>query len=445
MNRLILLLDQCGTLSAKDAATRLGVNVSTINRYAHRAGGAVLALGRARHSRYALPLHAYSDRAQWPLYWISESGVVNEFAQAALVKPGVLHVYGPQINVQGDTDLPWPLTPLQLRGFLGRTHRTRLGAIAAEWDTQPERWRVAQRVFAAQAPVLDHAGAVLFGDGALAAWREASSQAGLPDDAAHVLRHYDELAARVMQGTVAGSSADGEQPKFSTRVITPDLTVRDVLVKFSPPRDTPFGERWNDLLRAEAHTSAVLSEAGFAVPHTRVLSSSTRTYLESARIDRTGPNGRRHLLPLSAVHRAFIADGQLNWPDTVRRLVVQKRLLPDALITTQTLFAFGHLIGNSDMHFGNLGVIAANPTMLGRGQFSLAPIYDMLPMRFAPAAHETFGLTTFVPAIAGVIPHHIHQHALALAVEFWTRCAQDQASSKAWRALASAQRDRPHT
>jgi hypothetical protein len=442
MNLLISLLESNGALNAENAAARLGVSTVTITRYAKAAGARVLTLGRGQHTRYALPLYAYGERAQWPLYWLSAAGEAHEFAVASLVKPGALHVYGAQLNVHSEADLGWPLTPLHLRGYLGRAQRAMLGAVAANWDVKPEQWSVAQRVFAAQSDTLDLAGAVLFGEGALTAWHEACARTAQPDNSTSLALHYDTLANEATAGRVAGSSADGEQPKFSARVADSAGAVRDVLVKFSPPRDTPYGERWNDLLRAEAHAAAVLGEAGFDVPRTRIVASGVanpaRTYLESARIDRVQACGRRHVLPLSAAHAAFVAGGQQSWPETVRSLVIQKRLPAEALPTTQTLFAFGHLIGNSDMHFGNLGVIAETPLHLARGQFTLAPVYDMLPMRFAPGAHDgSFGYTPFAPQINAALPEAIRAHAIALAHAFWLRCAGDDAASAAWRAFAA--------
>jgi hypothetical protein len=433
---LINLLERNGEQTAAEAATRLDVTGSTITRVVKALGTEVITLGRGQHTRYARPLYAYSDRAQWPLFWVSATGEVSEFAVASLVKPGAIHIYGSGFNVRSGVDLSWALTPLNLRGFLGRAQRQQLGAVATNWDVTTEQWSVAQRVFAAQSATLDHAGAMVLGEDALRAWQQASVVSAASDDITTIAAHYDALADSANEGRVAGSSADGEQPKFSARVTDASGNIRDVLAKFSPPRGTPFGERWNDLLRAEAHAATTLANAGFDVPHTRIVSSEKRTYLESARIDRTGARGRRHLLPLSSVHSAFIAGAQQHWPDTVRRLIAQKRLPMSALETTQTLFAFGQLIGNTDMHFGNLGVIAETPQQLARGQFTLAPIYDMLPMRFVPSAHDDFGYTDFTPTVSAVISDAALSKAKELATTFWKRSATDRNVSDVWRVFA---------
>lgn len=434
--KLIELLERDGEQTAANAATHLRVTGSTITRAVKAFGSEVITIGRGQHTRYARPLYAYSERAQWPLFWVSATGEVSEFALASLVKPGAIHVYGAGLNVRSSVDLTWALTPLNLRGFFGRAQRQQLGAVATNWDAKTEQWSVAQRVFAAQSATLDYAGAVVFGEDALRVWQQASSVSVVSDDITTLAAHYDTLADSANDGRVAGSSADGEQPKFSTRVTDANGNIRDVLVKFSPPRGTPFGERWNDLLHAEAHAAATLANAGFDVPHTCIVSSEKRTYLESARIDRTGARGRKHLLPLSSVHGAFIASAQQHWPDTVRRLIAQKRLPMSALETTQTLFAFGQLIGNTDMHFGNLSVIADTPQQLARGQFTLAPVYDMLPMRFAPNAHDDFGYTDFTPTASAVLSDVVQANAKALSRTFWDRCAADRNVSEAWRVFA---------
>ena len=452
MNPLIALIDAEGEQRAATAAARLGVSVSTVTRYGKAAGAEIVVLGAGQHTRYARPLFAYSDAAEWPLYWVDAAGGVEPFAVASLTKPSVLLVYGSGLNLRSSQDLTWPLTPLNLRGYLGRAQRASLGAVASSWDAEPDRWSLSQRIFAAQSAALDHAGAVVCGDAALSTL--ATNVPAIADAPSSLIAHYEAFADAATAGRVAGSSADGEQPKFSTRVVDDQGVVREVLVKFSPPRGTPYGERWNDLLRAEAHATATLAAAGMAVPQTRLIADAVdaanaangthlrRTFLESARIDRVGSAGRRHLLPLAAVHSAFIAGAQQSWPNTVARLVAQRRLPADALPVTQTLFAFGQLIGNTDMHFGNLGVIAESPRALARGQFSLAPVYDMLPMRFAPGPHDDgLGYTGFAATLGAATPDVVAVAAVALAADFWRRCAGDADASSAWRAFAAVRAD----
>jgi hypothetical protein len=445
-SNLAHLLAREGPLSAQEAARLLGVDPITIKRQAAVAGAGILVVGRGKNTRYSLPQPTITGAAQWPLFWAAADGVVTEFALASHLQPDVLHIYGSGaglgINVTTARDLPWILTPLKLRGYLGRASRGRLGAVTEHWDTQPERWSLAQQLFAAQSATLDHAGAILLGEAAVRAW-QAQPSPPQRDDPSTLAMVYDGLADEATQGRVAGSSADGEQPKFSTRVIDPDGTVREVLVKFSPPRGTPFGERWNDLLHAEAIAADVLRANGFATPDSRIVMSSKRTYFESTRIDRVSglqaaSRGRRHLLPLAAVHAAFVAGAPQSWPNTIARLVAQKRIAVDALATTQALYAFGQLIGNTDMHFGNLGVIVDSPNAISKGRLTLAPCYDMLPMRFSPGPHSDIEFTAFSNELSAALPPPIAHTARMLADDFWRRVSQADAVSEAWRSFAGA-------
>jgi hypothetical protein len=411
----------------------------TINNRARSARAQILILGRGKNTRYALPNAVFTGQSQWPLYWVTADGEIHEFATVSCAQPNILHVYGSAINAQTDGDFPWFLAPLALRGYLGRAGRSRLGAVAQQWDTHPEQWPFEQQIFAAQSGALEHAGAILWGDESVSAWQTSIKQTPYLDDPAKLPNNYDELAKSATIGPIAGSSADGEQPKFSTRVVDAVGKVREVLVKFSPQRNTPFGDRWHDLLFSEAIASNVLRDFGFDVPDTRVLTSPNRTYLESARIDRAGAMGRRHLLPLKAVHSAFTHGSQRHWADSVYKLAAQKRVAQTAIATTQTLFAFGRLIGNTDMHFGNLGLIVESPELIAKGRFVLAPCYDMLPMRFKPEAHNDFGYTQFEAELSATLPDVVTNKAKAMAKEFWKRVSEETQVSASWREFADGQ------
>ncbi len=443
---LVALLAREGPLSAPEAARLLGIDPITIKRQAAVAGAGILMVGRGKNTRYALPQPTISGAAQWPLFWVADDGTVSEFALASHLQPDALHVYGngvgTGINVTTARELPWMMTPLKLRGYLGRASRSRLGAVTVDWDAQPERWSLAQQLFAAQSAALEHAGAILLGEAAVNAWQLSQQTPPQRDDADALASVYDGLAVDATQGRVAGSSADGEQPKFSARLVDASGSIREVLVKFSPPRGTPFGERWNDLLHAEAIACDVLREHGFSTPQSRIVTSDTRTYFESTRIDRVSGSrafsaGRRHLLPLASVHAAFVAGVPQSWPTTIARLAAQKRIAFDALVATQTLYSFGQLIGNTDMHFGNLGVIVDSPAAIAKGRMTLAPCYDMLPMRFAPGPHSDIEFTAFSNELSAALPPPVVQAARAMAGEFWQRVSQANAVSEGWRRFAA--------
>jgi hypothetical protein len=433
---LATLLAREGPLSAPEAADRLRVTPMTINNRAKAVGSNILVLGRGKNTRYALPNGNLTGQSQWRLYWVDAQGELSEFAIVSYVKPNTLHAYGRGINVRTDDELPWFLLPLKLRGYLGRAAKHRLGTVARSWDSHPEKWSLAQQVFAAQSEALEHAGAILWGEDSVQVWEKSTREVPHPEDEKVLLKTYDDLADKTTAGQVAGSSADGEQAKFSTLISDKENQVREVLVKFSPPHGTPFGDRWRDLLHSEAKAADVLRDFGFDTPQSRALSSDKRTFLESARIDRIGTRGRKHLLPLFAVHRIFTPGDERNWIDTVARLASQRRISNASIEITQTLYSFGQLIGNSDMHFGNLGVILLSPEDISKGRFSLAPCYDMLPMRFKPEAHSEFGYTHFSAELSPTLPKSVTNRAVEMAKEFWQRVSNTTAVSAKWREFA---------
>jgi hypothetical protein len=78
----------------------------------------------------------------------------------------------------------------------------------------------------------------------------AARESGVPIPQEELPVAYSDLASRAMDGQPVGSSAGGEQPKF-TASIERAGEILDVLVKVSPPVETIEGRRWADLLVCE--------------------------------------------------------------------------------------------------------------------------------------------------------------------------------------------------
>lgn len=246
------------------------------------------------------------------------------------------------IDLVASARLPWLLAPLRLQGFLGRLWAR--SAQAAGCDANPERWRIDQLLALLLRQVHDLPGAITLGDA------PALPQPAAPTDTQALPAFLDAQADAVASTLPAGSSAGGEQAKF---LCADSSGQAHWLVKFSPPLDTPFGERWSVLLQAEALALQVLAEHGVPVAATRLLSSDRRTHLISIRFDRTGTGGARHVVALDAVHDDFVPGPRRDWAATCQALAQQRRLPTEAAAQARALLQFGRLIGNSDMHFGN--------------------------------------------------------------------------------------------
>jgi hypothetical protein len=415
LERVLGVLAARGLAAAQDLQQATGKSQPTVSRLLARLSDRVLTLGRARATRYGLPKSIHGLPAQQPIHWTDERGSIRRIGTLTLLAGDLVHVDTVHASGVFRGELPWFLAPLQAQGFLGRLLARRLAPSGI--GSNPEGWGVDSVLFAAT-HLHDAPGAISLGDPMVPA--ELPSIPAEPKQAAEVL---DGLAGDVARLLPAGSSAGGEQPKFLARTGVAEtghgVDVRHVLVKFSPPRTTPFGARWRDLLHAEALASEVLGEHGVPVARTRIVETPSRTFLVSERFDRIGASGRRHVVAVGAVHRAFVADAWRNWSATCELLAGQQRLSRDDAERVSALLQFGRLIGNSDMHSGNLGLVVAAED-LSRGRFGLAPVYDMLPMRWRPDA-TLGGAADYGPFEPD--PVSLAGSAAGPAVAYWSRLA----------------------
>ena len=418
---LITALRASGLASSAQLQRATAKSQPTLSRALRSLGGQVVALGQGKATRYGLLQPIRGLAGQQPLWWTNENGVTERWGTLSFLTGDALHVSAKGIDVITRGRLPWFLTPLKVQGFLGREWALRLGL-----DRDPERWPLEQILFAALR-IDDPTGAISMGE------RIGETLPEAPIDAAARGAYYDSLAADVTATLPAGSSAGGEQAKFLTGLASGER----VLVKFSPPRGTPFGERWHDLLHAEALALRVLGEQGVSVAQTRIIESTKRTYLESMRFDRTGPHGlgRRHLVAIDAVHEAFVNGSRQNWAATCDALVLQRRMSPVDANAVRALFDFGHLIGNTDMHFGNLSLWADDPA---KAQFTLAPIHDMLPMRWrTDSFHGLQDYAPFEPPRKPAPRDNGRTSARTVACVFWQRASTHAALSTAFCRVAA--------
>ncbi len=413
---LLAALAERGVATSAWLQAALRKSQPTLSRLLADLSGQVLTLGQGKRTRYALPRSIQGQSAEQPLWWVHEDGRLERFGRLTFVAGAQLHVEGDGIDSLSQA-LPWFLAPLKAQGFLGRLLALRLASRGV--DANPDRWSLEQTL-AAALELHDPTGAIVIGEP-----RPGSVHAGV--DATHPGPAFDALAADVAATLPAGSSAGGEQAKFLARTDAGE----HLIVKFTPPRGTPFGERWSDLLHTEALALAVLAEWGVDAAPCELITTPTRTYLASKRFDRAGATGRRHVVPLDAVHDAFVPVSRRHWGATCEALARQRRLPPEAPAQAEALLYFGRLIANTDMHFGNLSLRVARSD-LAAGRFTLAPVYDMLPMRWRPdAATGLADYAAFEPD-----PLALASPARAPALVFWQRLQAHTAVSPELRQVA---------
>jgi len=427
-------LDARGLASSAELQAATGKSQPTVSRALRKLGAQVGSFGLGRSTRYGRLAPILGLPAQQPLWWTDEAGRTERWGTLSLLSGQRVVVEGTAGGPwQSDGRLPWFLSPLRLQGFLGRAWAQ--APALAHMGGDIERWSVEQQLFAVLQQVHDLPGAFSLGE------RCGESIPEAPVQSPARALHYDALAADVARSLPAHSSAAGEQPKFLTAVTAPTPSadgrpdVAWLLVKFSPPHGTPFGGRWHDLLHAEAIALDVLAQAGEPVARCRVIESGHRTYLESLRFDRIGLSGRRHVVSLDAAHEAFVGGSLQHWAATADALAAQGRLNADDARRVRLWRAYGRLIGNTDMHFGNLGLFVDD---VARGRFTLAPCYDMLPMAYRPDVHrDDIGPTSITPASPTLPDAGIWPIAMRWAIDFWQRVASHRPCSVAFRNVAA--------
>ncbi|WP_200385736.1 type II toxin-antitoxin system HipA family toxin YjjJ [Rhodocyclus tenuis] len=404
-----------GPKQARQLVESIGISQPTASRALVALGDEILRIGSGRAIQYALRDPGRGPGSV-PVYRITADGTIRRLGLLIPVCPSGFVMQQEDGRSLHSESLPWWLADMCPQGFLGRAYAAHHAA-ALGLPASLAEWTETHMLRALMAHGDNLVGNLLLGD--IARERFIDSPPPSPVDESQ----YPALAAAAERGDVPGSSAGGEQPKFIA------FTGQHVLVKFTAVEDNPVTQRWRDLLAAEHLAAGVLRAAGVPAVSSRLFDLAGRRFLEVERFDREGLLGRRALHSLASLEAEFVGDAQSLWP----ALAAQGIVTAAAADGVALLFAFGTLIGNTDMHNGNLSFIAED----GR-PYQLAPAYDMLPMAFAPRSGG--GLPVELPParLHSSIEAATWRQALVLADEFVTRMRQDGNFSSDWVQCADA-------
>ena len=425
--------------AARALQSQLAVSQPTLSRAVSALGDRVVRIGSARATRYALVRDVGRAGHRWPLHRIDQRGTVHDIGALVALQAnwwrldsnpsGGIPVTDPTADwtFRG---LPWFLADARPQGFIGRAFARRFGpSIGAPSD--PNHWSDDDVLLALIQYGSDLPGDLVVGEHALgAALRERLSATSDYITVAARGRLYADRAARALAGDLVGSSAGGKHPKFAAIVLERQGKVRHVLVKFTDRVTATAGRRRADLLICEHLAAETLQRAGVRAAATQLIEADGRMFLEVTRFDRDGAHGRRGCVSLAALEaeRSGLHD---RWIDAADRLESASWLSHADAESLRLLWFFGGLIGNNDMHFGNVAMMRTPAPPL-----HLAPVYDMLPMLHAPTATgEIIERALLVPTPA---PRHaaIWTRAAALAHEFWECVASDARVSAGFRRIA---------
>lgn len=417
-----------GAMSGPALMEALGVSQPTLSRQLNALvkQGRVLRIGSTRGARYALRREIPESGSSWSLYRVDERGNAGPVGKLyALVADQYFFetsdaTFAPSALTHG---LPYFLQDQRPGGFLGRAvpHRypeLNLPQRVIDWtDDHYLRYFTRQGGEAVSNLIL--------GD---AAFSEHLASLRSRSPVGNKAVEYPRLLRVVIEGGLPGSSAHGEHPKF-TALVRDEHGERHVLVKFSPPLSNPIGQRWSDLLVAEHIAHVTLSDADVLACRSRIHFFANHAFLEVDRFDRSGAAGRIGVTSLFAVD--LVRYGRLdNW------IAAAGRLQADGMIDAATaermrlVATFGALIANTDRHFGNLAFYDSY-----NGKLTLAPVYDMLPMLFAPE-HNQIIAREFVPPDPTAEALGSYAIAREMAELYWQALIADTRISDDFRAIS---------
>ena len=414
-----------------------GVNRSTLARGLSVLGPQVVSRGAARRARYALRRALRGSEASLPLYRIDAAGRGHEVGQLDLIYPvGSALAFTETFPwpLAGDMrdgwfdGLPYPLVDMRPQGFLGRNFAHR-HALDLAVSGNPDEWSDDDIAHVLATLGQDQPGNLILGVGSYRRFlenRRMGDERFLTD--ARVASAYPKFAAAALAHGVVGSSAGGEFPKFTASRALDGAKV-DVIVKFSGADDSAAVRRWADLLVCEhLALEAIGRELKVPAAQSAIRRYAGRTFLEVVRFDRHGEFGRSAVCTLGSLSAALLGSAAASWPRVAQMLFDAGWLSAADVSRIALVWWFGRLIGNTDMHEGNLAF---------RPGLALAPAYDMLPMMYAPLRGGELPHRRYTPALPLPDEVRVWQQAAPAAAGYWHTCSQDTRISRDFRQVCA--------
>lgn len=415
-----------GMATSAELQQRLRVSQPTVSRALAPLlrSGEVLKTGAGRSQRYLLPRSVEGVGTVVPMMRVDAEGKASPFGRMVPLAGGRFWVDEADGLSELHDALPWFLQDMRPQGFMGRTFALAHPELHLPGDLR--HWSDDDVLKALVQAGDDLPGNLIVGQPAFERFHTLPQRISRVTDPQI---DYPQLAEQAMQGTLPGSSAGGEQPKFCTI-----LNGQPVIVKFSPAGDAPFEQRWRDLLVCEHLALHTLAQNSVPAAQTRIVIAGGRVFLEALRFDRTA-RGRIGMVSLLVYDGQYV--GQMDeWAATSERMAQRQLLNQEDAAHLRLLDAFGALIGNTDRHYGNISLLLVDD------DWRLSPTYDMLPMLYAPVNGELVE-RDFQSRPLQPTAHTLSEwpRARALALAFWSSVADDARISPEFRNTARHNRD----
>ncbi len=414
-----------GPATSREIQAATGLKQGAVSRQLRSMGSSIVRLQSGRSVQYALTKNAFGGDDSLPLHQVDAYGntvrvaMVRPLAHGGfLLEPSV----GSSSILLGESqsgyyeDLPFFLSELGPQGFLGQQIAVELASRFEEFPPDPRLWTTSHigRYLIANGD--DLPGNLIFGAQSILRLRRKPVPSSRED--------YPKLADSVLRGDLAGSSAGGEQPKFTA---FSEERSAHVIVKFSPQGDNAIARRWRDILITEYHATVAILGEGFPAAESSLLELGGRLFLESQRFDRSGEYGRLSMISLQAVDAEFVGMGS-SWRGVLNELRKSDLISLEHVVNASVLWEFGRQINNSDMHLGNLSLGIEGSI------FRLLPVYDMCSMGFAPKSGDVRPYE-FTPPPMDYISSGPAVHVTRMVYSFWRRVLDDARISSEFRAF----------
>jgi hypothetical protein len=423
-------------MPAGELLTRAQISRATLMRTVRALGQQVVARGRARRTAYAARRAIRGLDRSIPLFQVDAEGRGKQIANIDPIDPSgcaldYLTPFDwplPDAMRDGWFDgLPYPLDDLRPQGFLGRNF-ARHHASVLQVEEDPRQWSEDDVLYALSLLGSDLPGNLILGEAAYRRFLAEVQAAPAFLDESQFEDAYIAKALDAMNFGVADSSAGGEFPKFTAKRLI-DGRPTHVIVKFSGADTSPGTQRWSDLLVCEHLALCTAREQlGIDASPSAIYQAGGRTFLEVQRFDRHGIFGRSAVCSWAALNAALV--GLAGKPWTAGAASLRAEGLIDVAVeqTIQRIWHFGQLIANTDMHDGNLAF---------RPGLTLAPVYDMLPMLYAPARGVELPDRDFAPKLPLPTETDSWLDAARAGVAFWRAAADDARISDNFRSTCA--------
>ena len=407
-----------GIATARQLMEALGISQPTLSRLVARRRDELVVFGRARSVRYAARDARSEFASGLPIFRVRADGRVETLGTLIPLSNGQTALLCEGSEPLLFAGLPWFIEELRPEGFLGRL-LVKAFPPALQLPPDARLWRSEHLLRALVFAVDDVPGDLLVGQHACERYMRARLREAEPLTRAD----YSRLVEAQLAGETPGSSAAGEQPKF---------TAGRLLVKYSPPiAGSAAARRWADLLRCEDLALRVLRASGYAAAESEYVEHGGRAYLEVVRFDRSA-EGRLAVISGRYVDAEFVGSGA--WVPMADGLARQGLLAASDAELVRIAHYFGGLIGNTHMHLGNIAFFTDNYQ-----RFRLAPLYDMLPMGLRPNAQGELPRTELPAPYPTPEYARVWLRAADLALAFFERVLAEPNVDSAIHAFAERQ------